>query len=194
MQRRLPVGGADDGYARRLLRGSRGESVSVRVVPYSFRLPDRSTQRLTEALKDVLGTGTRVSISPPVAYGAEDEWLEGARAHPGVADHVIALFNLSATPEAENQGAFLAGLRIIVEPRGGHLSVLLDEAAFRARSSGQAGNVARLETRRSAWAAVVGPHAPGAIGLDLDGGEHGELVQRLEDGLLRARGSGASQR
>lgn len=183
LRRRLPVGGAEDGYARRLLRSSRGVGASVRIVPYSFRLPDRSAERLTEALQDALGAGTRVSISPPVAYGSEDEWLDGARAHSGVADHVVALFNLSATPEAENQGAFLAGLRGIVEPRGGRLSVLLDEAAFRQRLGGQAGDEARLETRRSAWAAVVGGPA---IGLDLDEAEHGALVGRLEDGLLRA--------
>lgn len=194
LRRRLSVGRADDGYARRLLRSSRGESVSVRVVPYSFRVPDRSAERLTEAFKDVLGAGTRVSISPPVAYGSEDEWLEGARAHPGIADHVIALFNLSATPEFENQGAFLAGLQGVVEPRGGHLSVLLDEAAFRQRLGRQAGDDARLETRRSAWSAVIGPHARPAIGLDLDGSEHGALVQRLEDSLVRTPAPGSGKR
>lgn len=190
---RLPVGRPDDGYARRLLRSSRGESASVRVVPYSYRLPDRSVERLGDALKDVLGEGTRVNVSPPVAYGAEDEWLAGAAALPGVADHVIALFNLSATPEAENQGAFLGGLRRIVEPRGGRLTVLLDEAAFRQRLSGQAADQARLDARRSAWTTITSPHGLGVIGLDLDEDEPGQLLRRLEDGLLRSNPNGSGK-
>lgn len=194
LRRRLPVGRPDDGYARRLLRSSRGESASVRVVPYSYRLPDRSAERLGDALKDVLGVGTRVNVSPPVPYGAEDEWLAGAAALPGVADHVIALFNLSATPEAENQGAFLEGLRRIVEARGGRLTVLLDEAAFRQRLSGQAADQARLEARRSAWRAVVAPHGTEVIGLDLDEDEPGQLLRRLEDGLLGSSLRGSGQR
>lgn len=193
LRRRLPVGRPDDGYARRLLRSSRGQSTSVRVVPYSYRLPDRSAERLGDALKDVLGAGTRVNVSGPVAYGAEDEWLTGAAALPGVADHVIALFNLAATPEAENQGAFLDGLRRIVEPRGGRLTVLLDEAAFRRRLAGQAKDEERLEARRSAWSALVASDGSGVIGLDLDGDEPGQLIRRLEEGLHGSPSSGSGE-
>ena len=103
---------------------------------------------------------------------------------------MIALFNLSATPEAENQGAFLGGLRRIVEPRGGRLTVLLDEAAFRRRLAGQAGDDARLEARRSAWSAVVAPLGLEAVGLDLDEDEPGRLVRRVEEGLLGSPSSG----
>ena len=163
------------------------------MVPYSYRLPDRSAERLGDALKDVLGAGTRVNVSPPVAYGAEDDWLAGAAAVSGVADHVVVLFNLAATPEAENQGAFLGGLRRIVEPRGGRLAVLLDEAAFRQRLAGQAADEARLEARRSAWNGVSAPHTLETIALNLDEDEPGALVRRLEEGLLRSPSSGSSR-
>ena len=198
LRRRLPVGRPDDGYARRLLRSARGESVSVRVVPYSYRLPDRSGERLRDALQQVLGAGTRVNVDPPVAYGAEDEWLAGATAGAAapaaVEDHVIVLFNLAATPEAENQGAFLGGLRRIVEPRGGQLSVILNEAAFRQRLSGQGADEARLQARRSAWSGVGAPHGVEPIGLDLEEDEPGALVRRLEEGLLRSPANGVDRR
>lgn len=184
LRRRLPVGGASDGYASRLLRSARGESASVRVVPYSYRLPDRSAERLDDALKGLLGAGTRVNFNPSVAYGSEDEWLASNGAQTDVTDYIVALFNLSATPEAENQGAFLAGLRRIFEPKGGRLTVLLDEAAFRQRLTGQAADEARLQARRSAWSAVVGPHGSEVIGLDLAENQPGELIRKLEDGLL----------
>ncbi|HZF43226.1 MAG TPA: DUF2868 domain-containing protein [Sphingomonadaceae bacterium] len=191
--RRLPVGQPDDGYARRLLRSARGESVSVRVVPYSYRLPDRSGERLADTLKQVLGAGTQVNVDSPVAYGAEDEWLAGAAAPAAAEDHVIVLFNLAATPEAENQGAFIGGLRRIVEPRGGQLSVILNEATFRQRLSGQGADEARLQARRSAWSGVGAPHGVAFIGLDLEEDEPGELVRRLEEGLLRSPTKGADR-
>ncbi len=182
VRRTLPVGRADDGYARRLLRSASGEGAAVRVLPYSFRLPDRAADRLRQALGDALGAGTRTELEPSVAYGAEDERLATDGAGLGEADHLLALFNLSATPEAENQGAFVAGLRRLGEPRGAGVAALVDEAAFRRRL---AGGDARLQARRAAWGTVLRPHGVEPVFVDLEEDEPAALVRALEDGLLR---------
>jgi hypothetical protein len=187
LRRRFPIPGTEDFYVRRLLRSAGGGGSVVRVIPYSFHPPERSQRQLQRLLADVLGEKTRVTMDPSIAYGDEDEWLAGADLAASGADHLVVLFNLSATPEAENHGALLAGIqRHLLGSRGGAgLTVLLDETAYRQRLAGQSGADARLETRRNAWETMLGHHHVTPLAVDLDAENAAALARPLEGALMQ---------
>jgi hypothetical protein len=136
----------EDAYYARLLRSYRRGAARVRVVPYSYQVPAASVQGLTAVLARVLGPHAETSFAEPAAYGDED-----AVPDPGAADVVIALFTLAATPERENQSAFLAGL---AQRIGGAtaLVAIVDESAFRRRFAQQPERVAE---RQRAWQSAL---------------------------------------
>jgi len=185
-RRRVRVPGTEDFYVRTLLRSVEGKGAAVRIVPYSFNLPDEAQRALRRLLTDVLGERTRVSIDPPIVYGGEDEWLTGAGIEQRDDDYVIVLFNLSATPEAENHGALVAGLRqrLTKARHDAVLAVALDEAAMRRHLGGH--GEARLDARREAWRAMLRPLGVEPIPLDLASDNTMVLAQTLEAGLTRS--------
>jgi hypothetical protein len=191
LKARFPVPGAEDFYVRRLVRSLRGGAPVVRVIPYSFHPPERTKTQLQRLLADVLGEKTQTTIDPPVPYGAEDDWLRELYLRGGDADHLIVLFNLSATPEAENQGALVAGLRqwIAKSKSGAALTALIDESAMRQRLGSD--GAARLESRRSAWEAMLRQQHFAAVSLDLDA-ELATLAKPLEAALLNAHAGAPS--
>jgi hypothetical protein len=181
----FPIPGGNDFYIRRLFRSLRGDAPVVRIIPYSFHPPERTQRQLEQLLGDVLGAKTRVVVEPPIPYGNEDEWLAKLDFAGGDADHLVVLFNLSATPEAENQGALVSGVRrrIAEAKSGAALTVLLDESAMRQRLG--ADGEARLESRRAAWEAMLRQHHAVPLSLDLDA-ELASLARPLEAALLHA--------
>lgn len=187
-RRRMPVPGSEDFYVRTLLRSAQGTAASVRVVPYSFSLPDETQKRLRRLLADVLGEQTHVATEPSIAYGGEDDWLGGADVEARDDDYVIVLFNLSATPEAENHGALVVGIgqRLAKADRDVVLAVVLDEAAMRRHLGNQPDVEARLETRRQAWRTMFQAQGIEPLAVDLGSGDHGELARALEAGLTRS--------
>jgi len=187
ISRRFPVPGREDFYVRRLLRSAQGSSAEVRIIPYSFHPPEPVRAALQHLLTAVLGDATRTTIATPIDYGAEDAWLAGA--DPGAdVDHILLLFNLAATPEAETHGAMVAGLeRLIAERRSGAtMTVVLDESAYARRLGGQAGADARIESRRLAWQRVLAQHGVKPLAIDLESDVDAALVRRFEGGLLRS--------
>lgn len=186
LRRHMAVPGTEDFYIRRLLRGARGGGASVRIIPYSTHPDAAAQERLRKLLAQVLGEGTQTQFDPPIAYGEEDEWLGRARLD-GEADHLVILFNLSATPEAENHGALVGGVRRrLAEGRSGAgLAVLLDETAFRQRLGAQSGARGRLETRRQAWERVMAAQQVDPLAIDLEDGDEVTLAGRLEAALIR---------
>jgi hypothetical protein len=191
LKARFPVPGGEDFYVRRLVRSLRGDAPVVRVIPYSFNPPERTQRQLERLLADVLGEKTRMMMEPSIAYGAEDEWLDRLDLRTDDADHLLVLFNLSATPEAENHGALAAGIRRrIVEARSGAgLTVLLDESAMRQRLGSD--GTARLESRRAAWEAMLRQQHTAPLSLDLDA-EPATLARPLEAALLHAHAGAAA--
>ncbi|HEY0026490.1 MAG TPA: DUF2868 domain-containing protein [Allosphingosinicella sp.] len=181
----FPVPGTGDFYVRRLLRSLRGDAPVVRVIAYSFHPPEKTQRQLEALLGDVLGAKTRVTVEQPIAYGEEDEWLAKLDFVGGDADHLVVLFNLSATPEAENHGALVTGLRrrIAEAKSGAALTVLIDESAMRQRLGSE--GAARLESRRAAWEAMLRQHHAAPLSLDLDA-ELASLARPLEAALLHA--------
>lgn len=187
LRRRLPLPGHEDFYVRRLLRSAHGRGALVRLIPYNFEAPAPLVARLRHLLDDVLGAGSELVVDPAIGFGEEDSWLAALR--PSVAtDHLLILFNLAATPEAETHGALVAGLTAAIarDKVGTAVTVLLDASAYRERLAGQAGAAARIETRRLAWERMLADQslAPLAIGIESDEDDPA-LAARLEGALVR---------
>lgn len=148
----------DDAYYARLMRGYRRGTSSVRVVPHSYQVPPASVQGLTSIVSRVLGPHAEITFDESVAYGSEDTIGD-----VGGADVVVALFNLAATPERENQSAFAAALAQRVAS-GQALAALVDEGGFRRRFAGQP---ERVRERHDAWRAALEPLGVEPVFVDL---------------------------
>lgn len=115
-------------YFRKLDERRGDAQAALRILPYSFTLDEARVNNLDAIATGVLGEPARALLQPSFAYGDEAPSLSGAKPAPdAVPVRTALLFNLSATPEQENHGAFLAhALRDT--PRG--LLVLIDESAY----------------------------------------------------------------
>jgi hypothetical protein len=161
LERRLPLS-LDDIYFRRLLRSFKGETARVRIVPYSYQLAPQSALGLKEIVTRVFGPKADVSIAPAVPFGDEDALPENLLPNEPLA-LAVALFSLTATPEAENHGAFVAGIARQLASRA-PLAAIVDEAGFRERFPGQA---QRLEERRTLWRRMLGEQGIEPVFADL---------------------------
>lgn len=131
-------------YYQRLARLQRGAAARVGVWPYGLTPSPGATLGLQALLGESFGPRVAVQVAPTVAYGAEDEARIESEA--GLT-HVVALFDMNATPESENQGLFYTRVAAAA-PAGARVIALVDEAAFLARFSTLAD---RVEQRRQAW-------------------------------------------
>ena len=145
----LPLQG---GYFQALRLEAPARAQPVNVLPYSFALDDAQRAALPNALALHLGAGAQPALSPSLPMGAEDDlprYLPAA-----LADTVVALFALSATPERETHGAFVRALAAALPDRC-TLRVMVDESGYRARLGGDVGGAVgvdqRLDQRRQAW-------------------------------------------
>ncbi len=150
----LPLDGA---YFQRLLRHRQGGAAQVLVLPYAQAPGPQAERGLRAVFGSYLGDTAQVQLAPPVAFGAEDDPATQAT-WPAGTTLVAALFDLTATPEAENQGRFidlLARQAASAAGAGGPAAVvvLVDESAFVQRF-GQASG--RLAQRREAWRTFAG--------------------------------------
>jgi glycosyltransferase involved in cell wall biosynthesis len=86
-------------------------------------------------------------------------WVEHTRVpdYVRLADIVVMPFSLATTPEAENHGEVLAGVRdrLAASRAGARLLVVVDEAPYAER---MAGAPDRIAERREAWRAFVRAH------------------------------------
>jgi hypothetical protein len=128
--------------------GASGPAV-LRVIPYSFTVDEARHKGLVAVASMVLGDQAQLMLRPSSPYGEEaKETLRDARLDdPDVAVTAV-LFNLAATPERENHGAFLDYL-VQGAPRG--IAVLLDESGLTERGAGQPGFEARVVERTALW-------------------------------------------
>lgn len=133
----------DEPYYRALIRTLREEPVIARVVPYSIQISPQATLNLNSLFLQALGSRTTVSVAAATAFGAEDD--VDPQQIVGDATLPAALFALTATPEADNHGAFVDRLRAAAHAH--RLVVLVDESAFRR----QFGATPRLDERRALW-------------------------------------------
>jgi hypothetical protein len=133
----------DTAYFQRLLRLQRGAAAHVEVWPYAWTPSPQATLGLQALVARTFGARVALQIAPTSAFGTEDDAL----AVPEAVTHAIALFELSATPEAESHGRFVRQL-IHAAPASAAVVVMVDETAFRQRFQGAP---ERLGQRREAW-------------------------------------------
>lgn len=170
--RRVPLPPPLSAYFRAAfggIDGAIGRGI-VMVAPYAYEPAAAALARLRALLPPALGENLSVDSRAPVAYGGEDAFLEhlGERGG-GIADVIVLLFNLAATPEEENHGAVLAGLRRWLGTQGRHaqLLVLVDEGPYAARMTARGGAGERLAARRVAWRDFVAAHGLPVCLVDL---------------------------
>lgn len=142
--RNFPVN-FEEHYFQHLLRGYHAEPVRVRVVPFSYTLPEAAQTGLELIVARSFGGGASLMLEPPVRW--DDDGSAVRRMATGGQGPIIVLFNLTATPENEVHGAFIKVLKDHIG--GGHaLIAVVDESAFHARWPD---DEIRIEKRRRAW-------------------------------------------
>jgi hypothetical protein len=96
---------------------------------------------------------------------------EPGRRGGSIADAITLLFSLAATPEEENHGSVIAGVRDWLAHSGhAQLLVLVDERPYAARMSAQPGYAERLAERRRLWQAFAVARGPSVCFIDLGEG------------------------
>ncbi|CAN5184533.1 hypothetical protein BH11PSE9_BH11PSE9_03120 [soil metagenome] len=147
---------SNDPYFQRLLRHRSGDAAHVVVLPYAQAPSAAALRSLQAVFSRVFGESMQITVAPTIAFGAEDDEVNRA-AVPAQATLAVALFDLSATPEAENHARFaqrLASSNAAAESAGAPgtscapVILLIDEASFIRRFGATAD---RLPQRRSAW-------------------------------------------
>jgi hypothetical protein len=153
-------------YARGVLGGSDAALPAqiARLTAFAYEPAAGSERGLQRLLRAALGADTRVEFAPMLAYG--DESAFEARLHGAAPDIEAVLFNLAATPEAENHGAVLHTLRA-ADAAGPRRLVLIDESPYLARMGGDDSLAGRIEQRRAAWRDFVRSHGLEACLVDL---------------------------
>lgn len=131
----------------------------MRVFPYSFTLDEVRDNNLSVVAKMMLGETVRVILRPSTGYGEElHDALKKGAADKKTKALTVVLFNLTATPEQENHGAFLSYFLRDCGENGIGLVVLLDESAYLERVGGQAGGEQRVHERIQLWRQFCARH------------------------------------
>lgn len=121
----------------------------LRVLPYSFTVDEVRHKGLGQIAIMLFGEQGRVMLRPSTSYGEEpQDVLRGTDLNDPQVNITAVLFNLTATPEKENHGAFLDYL-VKSSTRG--IAVLLDESSYLERVGEQAEQDARRAERIALW-------------------------------------------
>ncbi|MGZ5202131.1 MAG: DUF2868 domain-containing protein [Telluria sp.] len=124
--------------------GTAGPAV-LRVFPYSFTVDAARDKSLAELARAALGEQARLMLRPSCPYGEDPhELLHGELFDDPDVAATAALFNLAATPEKENHGAFLDYLSRRC-PRAP--AAIIDIASFAQHGADQE----RLAERTALW-------------------------------------------
>ncbi len=171
----------DDAYFQRLLRHRQGGAVRVQVLPYAQAPGAQAELGLRAVFGRLYGDAAHVHVAPMLAFGSEDEAAAQALVPPGTT-LAAALFDLTATPEAENQGRLVELLARQAAPAA--VLVLVDEAAFVRRFGTKS---ERLPQRRAAWQAFAHGLDTVPVFVDLSAPDLPATEQALQAALGQAR-------
>jgi hypothetical protein len=142
-------------YARIAFSGVGGlvDRGIVMVAPLACEPSANALARLRTLLGAEMGEHLAIDLRPPIRYGEEETFVrdvgqQGAQ----LADVVVLLASLAATPEDENHGLAIEKLRdwMARERPRAQLVVMVDEAPYAARVPAE-----RVAERRRAWQAFV---------------------------------------
>ena len=167
--RSTPLPASSLGYARTLVMGVGsgrvGEMASV--VPYAYEPKAQSISGLESLLPATLGANLKVEIRDSIRYG-DEEALTRRLAETAAAWHVV-LMTLASTPEVENHGAFLSGLRdwLAKNAASAPLLILVDEGPYAARMRGDSTFEQRIGERRELWREFIAGYGLRACFVDL---------------------------
>ena len=128
------------------------------VMPYAAELAPGALVRLIAWVPTVAGGPVSVDAHDSVPYGEEERYLATFAERGGeAADIVVLPFSLATTPEDENHGAVLTGVRdrLAASKPGARVLVVIDEAPYTARM-GDAPE--RIAERRETWRRFVRAH------------------------------------
>ncbi|HEY0063418.1 MAG TPA: DUF2868 domain-containing protein [Telluria sp.] len=159
-------------YFRRLdEQAGLGGPALLRVLPYSFTMDEVRQKGLSELARKLYGEQARVLLRPASDYGEEPEVAlrDVSLEDPSVTCTVV-VFNLAATPEKENHGAFLDYL---VRHSKHGVTVMIDESSLLERSDNM-----RLIERISLWLRFCEFHGAPATVVNLVDPERYEADQR----------------
>jgi hypothetical protein len=171
-------------YFRRVFgqaAGAGGRGIAA-VVPYAYVPSAAVAGTLARLIPAALGEHLAVDMRAPVRYGDEDELIEHLAERGGtVADVIVLVFTLAATPEDQNHGMVISGVRdwLARSHRQGQLLVLVDEGPYAERMGAAAGPADRLPARRGAWEAFVTARGLPACVLDLAAAPTADAITRL---------------
>ncbi len=132
----------DSPYFQNLARTRQGEVAQVFVAPYASAPGARTGVALRALMAKVLGDTVQIEIAATLAFGAEDD-ASALALPPAGTTLAVALFDMVATPEVENQGRFARQLAAHAPT-----IMLIDEAAFAQRFKA---DPTRFAQRRDAW-------------------------------------------
>lgn len=178
LQRRFPLD-IGDPYFRRLLAGFGTRPARLRVIPYSMTVDETMTSALRAIARRLLGDDADVVVLATVAYGDEDNAVKSVNAADADVPLTVALFNLAATPENENHGAFVRALRAAL---GARFAALVDESSYRLRLGAQAG-ADRIAERCTAWRSFAAAHEVVVSCVDLAAADLAQVERDLQDAL-----------
>ncbi|WP_284617618.1 DUF2868 domain-containing protein [Aquabacterium humicola] len=157
LARRFPLA-LDGAYFDRLRLQHRGARRPVaEVLPHGAAPSAGAVLGLRTLLAAELGAEVELRFAAAVPYGDE----EGVAAPAAGATLRIALFDLSATPEAETHGRLLDRLAGPL-PR----LAVIDETTFRRRFASMP---ERLRERRALWQSLAAAHGVRAVCVELEG-------------------------
>ncbi|MCJ7798253.1 MAG: DUF2868 domain-containing protein [Polaromonas sp.] len=128
------------------------------VFPYSFTVDGIRNEGLTTVARLLLGPQARTKLHASTPYG------EAAPADTAGTALTLVLFNLSATPEKENHGAFLDHF---LHQSGRSFLVMVDQSGYRERLGPQAAGDARMHERIALWRQFCELHNTPACIIDL---------------------------
>ncbi len=151
-------------YYVTLLATFGGHPTPLQVWPYSYTLDAAQQGRLAPTAQALHGAAATLALMPNTPYGqlppashtAPDPGRPSTDKH-----HPVALFSLSATPEAEAHGQFV---RHLAQHTTGTLDLWVDRSAL-ARKFGTGH---RLTEREALWRAFAAQHGVDMHLIDLD--------------------------
>lgn len=167
LSRHAPAPASLASYARIAFSGVGGlvDRGIVMVVPLAYEPAPNSLARLRTLLGAEMGEHLAIDLRTPVRYGEEEAFVgnvgdQGAQ----LADVVVLLASLAATPEEENHGLVIEGVRdwLAKHRAQAQLVAMVDEGPYAARVPAE-----RVEERRAAWKAFVAARGVEARFVDL---------------------------
>lgn len=151
----------DERYFQVLLRGFHAKAERVRVVPFSYTLPESARSGLETILARSFGGGASLIFEAPMRWDDNESGV--SHLSRGGKEPVIAVFNLTATPEDDVHGAFVEALKGHLAT-GHNLIAMVDGSEFEARWPG---DHHRLEKRRRTWSALFTSHRLPTVHVNL---------------------------